>query len=154
MVLQGVTVEQKSKVVKEVNDGSYGTSLCDAITSRYKTSDNRGLRCYRVTGSVESITESEYEKFIGDVDNDGVPFDAFNLESYSGADIFVLFIFLAFICCLCWCVGWYSHKKKFQKELEEELNMASMYNPQMHESNIRRQMVANQSADMFEKGIG
>ena len=154
VVMQDASETLKEAIVAAVNDGSYNEAICNLLTEKYANKEDTGLRCYRVTGTVETVTQNQYSRFIGDLDNDGVPFDTLNLESYSGADIFVLLIFLSFICCACWCIGWYSHKKKFSKELEKELNLAANFNPQMHENDIRRQMAANNQPDVFERGIG
>ena len=154
MILQGVNKEQSDQIQTEIKNGHYAEELCTALSTRFQSENPNGLRCYRVTASIDSITAEEYSKFIGDVNDDGVPFDTLNLESYSTADIFVLVIFLLFICCACWCIGWYSHKKKFQKELEKELNLAANFNQQQQETDIRRQMAANAQPDIFQRGIG
>ena len=119
----------------------------------YSDGSGQSLYCYQVTATVESITISEYQSFIGDTDGDGVPFDTLNLESYSGGDIFVLIMFLSFVCCGCWCFGWYAHKRKFKKDLERELQQAANFAATGREDEINKQLMANSQPDMFEKGI-
>merc|ERR1711933_247866 len=124
-------------------NGEYAAAFCEKLTQRYKRPQGDGLRCYKVTASVESITESEYQEFIGDGDDvDEIVFDVLNLESYSTLEIFVLICCLCVVCFICWCVGWYAHKRRFKKELERELSVAASYDAQEHEEKLRRQIAA------------
>eukprot|EP01083_Nonionella_stella_P072983 197037_1 len=153
LVLEGATLKQKEDIVSNVNDGIYAEDLCGALTAHYEDANGKGLRCYRVTASVESITESQYQQFIGVIENEEGTFDGLNLTTYSSMDIIVLLVCLGAICCCCWCVGWYTHKKRYHNELESALNEAQMYNPRMHQSKLRRQLSANQESGLFTSSL-
>ena len=148
MIIEGITSEQFDDIQARIEDGSYAKELCTAVTTRYQTDNARGLTCVTVTASIDS------KSITGDINDDayGVPpFDKLNSITYSGADVLVLIIFLL-CCCLGWCLGWYSHKKKVQKELENKLNLATNFQ-QQQEIDIRKQMAANARTDIFQKAI-
>ena len=148
MVLQGASMDQKDTIVSSVENGDYAEEFCDKLTKRYLRSQGDGLRCYKVTASVESVTERQYQRFIGDEDDvDEIVFDILNLESYSNAEIFVLILCLCLICFVCWCIGWYAHKRRFKKKLERELNATASYDARVREERLGRQIAATGKDD-------
>merc|ERR1712154_711766 len=78
----------------------------------------------RVTSVKVSVSceNSENGAFGHKVKEDGtvsIPFSKWNLNSYDFSDWFVLLFVLMSLWCFCFCCGWFMHRKKVMKALNE-----------------------------------
>jgi len=156
MLLQQVDEDTLEEIQDSVDERTYQVDLCNGLTNMYRAA-GQSLYCYKsrspyTTATVDSITSSEYGAFTGE-DTGDVEFNILNLESYSGGGIFALLVFMSFICCACWCVGWYAHKRKFANDLEREMQSAKHYQASDREGEIKQQLMANAQPSLFEKGL-
>lgn len=120
------------------------------MTARYADGSGRSLYCYQVQATVQSVIADG--KFLSD-DVDIGNGDIWNLETYSGGDIFLLIAFISFICLGCWCTGWYAHKRRFAAELQREMQNVKNFQSSGREQEIEKGLMANSQQAFFEKGI-